>query len=244
MTSRWLALAALVSLPTGCSGTVTKPVGPMQPADDGRNADALYRQGIESEKREDFSRAEQYFSAALGRGYPESRAVPRLVRVCLASARLRTALHYAEPYLARHPDDPALLNLMAAIRLSLGDGAGARAALDHALELAPNYAPARYLLAVVLRDAFDEPEASERELNRYLLASPEGEHAAEARSLLREVTHPRRHATFKAPASKAPELATDRPQAPIPPYRGGIGSRSSSPTDSPVASGAARPVAR
>ena len=220
MTVSWFVVGAFLCLPIACSGSAAGPGRAVSRPLEPQAAAALYARGVESAGREDFSRAEQYLAAALGRGYPESRVVPWLVRVCLASARLRTALRYAEPYLLRHPDDAALLHLVAAIRLSLGDAAGARTALEHVVELAPDHAQARYLLAVVLRDGFDEPDAAARELSAYLLVRPRGEHAAEARSFLRE-------------------YATRHTLAPTASHGGGSGSRGSTPTNVTVPSRAA-----
>jgi predicted Zn-dependent protease len=131
-------------------------------------------------------RAEQYFVAAVARGFPADRAMPVLVRVCLAGDRLRAALEHAVPYLSRHPRDFPLRDLVATIRFALGDASGAARELEDSLAVAPERASSRYLLAVVLRDGLRDPAGAARAFAAYLAAEPDGTHAAEARSWLAE----------------------------------------------------------
>lgn len=145
----------------------------------------LFAQGVALAQRGDLIRAEQYLSAAMQRGYPEERVMPVLVRVLIASSRLRVALDYASPYLGRHPDDWALRYLVASIHLGMGEPQDARRQLVRVVEAAPDQPEPHYLLAVVLRDELMEPVEAEPHFRRYLELAPSGEHAQEAREALR-----------------------------------------------------------
>lgn len=238
----WFSLGAWLCLAPACSRSAADQArAASHAAQENVPGASLYAKGIESADHEDFARAEQYFAASLGHGYPETRAVRWLVRVCLASGRLRTALRYAEPYLLRHPDEAGLLQLVAVVRLSLGDAMGARTALEHAIAVDPDRAQARYLLAVVLRDGFHEPDSAARQFSAYVSALPTGEHAPEARSFLDE------HATVRrAEPTGHQHLAhlRDESDASDARERGGSGPRGSSSTHATVATRATAPAPR
>lgn len=63
-----------------------------------------------------------------------------------------------------------------------------RARLDRAVELDPDYPDARFFRAIVLANEYGEFAAAQNDLQRYLLAAPEGTFADQARQLLAEVT--------------------------------------------------------
>lgn len=147
---------------------------------------ALFARGMERTGQGDDVRGEQYVVAAMARGYPEGAAVHALVRICVAARRLRTALSYAQPYAARHPGDLPLQLLLSTIHAALGEPEQARGLLEGMLRGAPEYAPARYFLGVLLRDSFAEPESASVELAAYLAREPGGEHAGEVRRWLEE----------------------------------------------------------
>jgi len=63
-----------------------------------------------------------------------------------------------------------------------------RARLDRAVELDPDYPDARFFRAIVLANEYGEFAMAQNDLQRYLLAAPEGTFANQARQLLAEVT--------------------------------------------------------
>ena len=187
MTSRRgaLFLGLLVLVPLGAchrSGSTRtgSPPDPLVTV----SADELYRRGQALVARGDHLRAEQYFAAAIRRGYPEVEAVPRLVRACVASSRLSSALAYAEPYLERHPGDWSLRLLVATLYLGLSDFAQSRDALQQVVTDAPEQPLPWFLLGVVHRDELDDRDVARRSFERYLELAPEGEHAEEARAFV------------------------------------------------------------
>ena len=63
-----------------------------------------------------------------------------------------------------------------------------KARLDRAVELDPTYADARFFRAIVLANEFGDFAAAQGDLQRYLLAAPNGEFSVQARQLLADVT--------------------------------------------------------
>ncbi|HEY2736310.1 MAG TPA: tetratricopeptide repeat protein [Polyangiales bacterium] len=147
---------------------------------------ALFARGERLAKQGDPIRAEQYLSASLDRGFPAVRALPLLLRVCIASSRLAVALQYATPYLRLHPDDYHLRYLVAAVQLGLGRPEESKRQLELVLQDAPDYADAHYLLGIVLRDHLQQGERAAEEFALHQQYSPRGLHGAEVAAYLRE----------------------------------------------------------
>lgn len=103
---------------TACAGApkLAQPVPTASVQDRGatlyQRAETLARQG-------DLIRAEQYALSAVSAGYPEERALPLLLSVCLASSRLRAALRHVDHHLMRHPANPALSRLSDTLHAAL-----------------------------------------------------------------------------------------------------------------------------
>lgn len=136
----------------------------------------------------DFTRAEQYLSAALQRGAPPERILPRLLRVCINAHRYRAAVEYARPYLAEHEEAWALRFLVASIHVGLNEPLTASRHLELVLRHNPNHADSEFLLGSLLRDDLQNPGAADLHFRRYLELAPDGEHASAARAgLLRRV---------------------------------------------------------
>lgn len=204
---RLVALSALPLLLLAC-GHEPPPaeVPPADPVQDVSGED-LFAQGVAMAGRGDLIRAEQYLAAAMDRGHPQDQVMPVLLRVLVSASRLRVALDYAEPYLARHPEAWALRYLVGSIHLAMGDAAEARRELERVVETAPEEPDPYYLLAIVLRDEMGDPIAAEARFRRYLELAPEGTHASEARDALRRVDLPARPAAEAAAAEAAPAAA-------------------------------------
>lgn len=174
----------------------------------------LYERGEQLAHNGDPIRAEQYVSSAVQRGYPLRKALPLLLRLCVATSRLSAALQYATPYLRLHPDDYHLRYLVAAVQLGLGRAAEARRELELVVRQAPDFADAHYMLGVVLRDQGDAPGAA-REFAAHQRVNPNGLHGAEVAQWLAE--HDRSDASSAAPPpARALPAGSPSPAAPEP----------------------------
>jgi tetratricopeptide (TPR) repeat protein len=174
---------ALVAMLLAC-GPKMPATAPAPEQTQGRD-EWLFQQGLLAGERGDGVRAEQYLSLARDRGYPAERVLPALLKVCLASSRLRAALDYAEPYLRQHPEQDALRFLVANIHAGLGQSELALAELERLLQNNAAFDQAYFLRGTLLfdRDGGGAIEA----LRAYLDLAPRGVHAAEARSRLSEL---------------------------------------------------------
>jgi Flp pilus assembly protein TadD len=134
----------------------------------------------------DTLRAEQYALLAIREGYPEERAIVPLVRACIGSSRLRTALVHAEPFLRKHPEDNRLRYLTATVHLGLGNAQAAERELHRVWRLRPEMAEPHHLGGVIARDAFGNVGEARARFERYLALAPDGVHAPEVRMWLSE----------------------------------------------------------
>lgn len=186
MTHRTLLLAALSYALScvGCGAAGTERAEAVPDPLDTVTADELYRRGAELAQAGDYVRAEQYLSAAIDRGYPEERAMPALMHVCVQASRLIAALEYARPYLARHPGEWTLRMLVASIHIGLEQHEEARDQLRRVLVDAPDEPHAHYFLGVLYRDRLDDMEAARNHFRQYLALAPDGDHREEALSAL------------------------------------------------------------
>ena len=180
-----LVAVALLVCPCACAGGRAHG-GSRAPAPP-PSAEELFRRSEESAARGDGARAEEYAEAALARGFPEERATPLLLRVCIASRRYRSALGHVERRLSAHPADSRLRVLAAMLHLARGDAVPARRQLEIVLAEAPDDGDARYLLAVVLWEGSHDARGAARELQRYLETGAARPRAAAARLLLVEL---------------------------------------------------------
>jgi len=191
------------------------------------SAQDLFRQGEQYAQQGDPIRAEQYVTSAVQRGFPLRRALPLLLRVCVASSRLGAALQYATPYLTLHPEDYHLRYLVAAVQLGLGRAEQAQEELSRVLREDPNHADAHYLLGVILRDRRGDGVAAAKEFEAHQRLNARGLHGAEVAAWLREHRHgaeptpnPRDPAPIRTEAPSAagsvsaphPTLETSQPQ--------------------------------
>lgn len=147
----------------------------------------LYRSGMELLQAGDLTRAEQYLAAALRAGHEPRATIKGLMATCIAAGRLRSALGYAEPFLADHPDQAALRMLVASLHYGLGNYARSEHVLL-ALFSAPQVpAEAHYMMALLLTSQGARQPAVNSHLLRYLELAPAGPHAGEARAVIRSV---------------------------------------------------------
>lgn len=152
------------------------------------SSEQLFARGVVLANSGQLIRAEQYLYLAAQRGYPEEKTLPLLIKICLSTSRLRTALNYTQPYLTRHPESWMLRYLVASILLALEQPMLAHNELARVVRDNPTHAPAYYLLAVISRDALHDDASAQRHFAAYLQHQPNGTHADEASAWLRE--HP------------------------------------------------------
>jgi tetratricopeptide (TPR) repeat protein len=160
---------------------------PTTTAPDPWSGAGLFAEGLAAKAAGDVARAEQYFAAALERGYPIAEVMPALLSASIGADRFDSALYYAHAHLINNPKDVALRYLVASLHLAVGQNARAREQLELLTEVSPQHPQAHYLLAILARD--DRHDASNarraaQEFTRYLALAPDGRHAAEARSFI------------------------------------------------------------
>jgi len=188
--NKWIPWAWVVVLVAGCGSATSAPVAqtPTNQHDPLSHIDAkaLFDRAKILAKQGDYIRAEQYFAAAVDKGYPEQRVIGPLVEACVLSSRIPAGLQYAEPYLERHPQSWSLRLIVASLYYSVDRPQDAENALLRVLEDAPKEpATAHYLLALIYRDAENSEAKMKTHARRYLDLEPRGEHAEEAVDMLR-----------------------------------------------------------
>ncbi len=136
----------------------------------------------------DFTRAEQYFVAALRAGGDARGLTKRLFVVCVADGRFPAAASYGEDYLRKHPGDTELRYALGTVYIALGDAPASRSTLERVVEERPDLADAHYALATVLREQGDAMLDADHQLREYIRLDPDGPYAEAARaSLLKSV---------------------------------------------------------
>lgn len=116
---------------------------------DKTSAAELLKVGRDAAQRGDSVRAEQYLAMAIEQGADARIVMPILLKACIRSSHLRTALNHAEPYLLANPEDDELRMLVATIHLGLGQTADARRELGLLLQRNESNPDAHYLLGVI-----------------------------------------------------------------------------------------------
>jgi thioredoxin-like negative regulator of GroEL len=132
----------------------------------------------------DFTRAEQYLTAAREGGADERRIIRLLVEVCVRDHRYRDAIQHGEGFLRDHPNDQRIRLVLAALESAVGAPTQAAAELERVLVAEPGNADAHYTLAVLLRDDLASPGRADPHFREYLKLRPAGSHAEEARGSL------------------------------------------------------------
>jgi tetratricopeptide (TPR) repeat protein len=138
----------------------------------------------------DLTRAEQYLSASLDRGADPERVLPVLVRVCLEAGRYRVAGEYVRQSLRRDPENDRLHLLSGLLEAAVGNRQVALREFEIVLRTRPDDSEGHYGMAVLLRDSGDDAAEADAHFRAYLRLTPEGVHAADARSSLLGVRRP------------------------------------------------------
>lgn len=146
----------------------------------------LVQQGEAFAQNGDFTRAQQYYAAALAAGGKSKEILPQLLRACVASGDLRLASEYAENELARNPDDGYLRFVTGALQAQIGNRPAARKHLVQAAAQLKTNAKVQFSVATFFRDDMQDRIEADPYFREYLRLAPTGEHAAEARGSLME----------------------------------------------------------
>ncbi len=151
-----------------------------------RDPGVLVERGEASAAGGDFTRAQQYYAAAIAAGGKSKEILPQLLKACIAAGDLRLATEYAETALARNPDDAHLRFLTGALQAQIGNRPSAR---DHLVKAASELkadASVQFSVATFFRDDMQDRIEADPYFREYLRLAPKGEHAAEARGSVME----------------------------------------------------------
>lgn len=151
-----------------------------------KDPNVLFERGKAYSQVNDYTRAEQYFAAAIANGGKTSTILPHLLKACVASGDLRLASEYAEQELSRNPENARLRFLTGAIYASIGDRSTARSHLVRAAGDLPKDAEVQFMVATFFRDNLNDKIVADPYFRDYLRLAPKGEHAQEARASLME----------------------------------------------------------
>lgn len=183
-----LLLTSCLTIAGGCHHATLHQGPDLQAELTSVTSEDLFLLGVSHARSGDLLRAEQYLSAARQRGHDEAAAVYWLVRVCVAASRYQSALSHAADYLRDHPSHWSLRLVVASIYEALGDRARAESELKQIVRAEPERPLPHYRLATLYRSREDDRGRSKAHLEEYLRLTPQGPHAAEARSVLSEVS--------------------------------------------------------
>lgn len=181
------ALTALTALAAvGCGATATGGGSKNAAASPLKDPAMLVEQGEAFAGAGDFTRAQQYFAAAIAAGGKSSAILPQLLKACIAGGDLRLAAEYAQNELSRNPDDAHLRFVTGALQAQIGNRPGARKHLAQAAQELQADASVQFSVATFFRDDMQDRIEADPYFREYLRLAPTGEHAAEARGSLME----------------------------------------------------------
>jgi len=120
-----------------------------------KNAEARYDMGVVAEKLGNPREAAQFYQGAIDANPDYIDARTKLARLYLFAGVPDRASDLIGPALVKHPDDPSLLTVRAAIRSEQKDAAGALADAERAVQLAPTNEDAISVLAGVYKSQGD-----------------------------------------------------------------------------------------
>jgi len=182
-TSRsWMFAFSMLACATGCGASAGEQLrADVKELQKEHTADKLVERGRAFASIGDFTRAEEYFTAAMDAGAPPRKVMPMLVKACLSDNRLRSVIQYSEGYLAKFPDDVATRFVYGTVLYAVGDYSQAKTELARVTVEKPLIADAHFALALADRELGHHHEA-DTQFREYLRLAPRGTHAAEAES--------------------------------------------------------------
>ena len=165
----------------------------------------LYERGRAFAAVGDFTRAEEYFGAALDNGGDPQKLIPLILYCCMQDSRYLLAAQYAEEHLQTHPNDYRTRFVLGSIYAGLGQPVPAERELKRVVETKPEEPEAHYALGKILWDSEKSYAEADRHFREYLRLSPSGPHAAEAREhLLHPVPQPGAAGAKSLPSDPGP----------------------------------------
>jgi tetratricopeptide (TPR) repeat protein len=179
----------------GCASREAKAEADFREVQKESNAKNFYDRGRAFAFVGDFTRAEEYLSAALDAGADAREVMPLLMDVCVRGGRYRSAIQHGENHLRRHPADVQTHLMVGALYAAIeeNDRATEHLELVVAKPLPPPetlHGEAHYYLGVVAREKKDWVGA-DKHFREYLRIEPNGKHVEEAKgSLLHKVPPP------------------------------------------------------
>jgi protein O-GlcNAc transferase len=162
----------------------------------------------------------------------DPRPLEFMAAIAAGQEQWKTAAGYLAEAVRRDPRSPRVQTALAVAELQSLSPQAARIRLEAVLEMAPNYSPAVFNLAVINRQLKSTPEAKAL-FQRYLRISRDAEHVALARSALADFEsagHPSANPPGTLPTSR------ERPSTPgpTPAARGASTGPAASPVPDPV----------
>ncbi len=170
----------------GCGTTLNGPSKKNAQTSPLKDPAVLVEHGEAFAANGDFTRAQQYYAAAIAAGGKSRAILPQLLKACIAAGDLRLATEYAENELARNPDDAHLRFLTGALQAQVGNRPGARSHLVQAAKELPKDPNVQFSVATFFRDDLNDRIEADPYFREYLRLAPKGEHAAEARGSIME----------------------------------------------------------
>jgi len=148
------------------------------------SSDKLVERGMAFADMGDLTRAEQYLVAALDQDAEPRRALPALLRVCVAAGRHRAAIVYAREYGSELSSDAQFEFILALLESAMGEPEAAIGHLRGVVRRAPSHAEAHYRLAALLEEKDSDREEVAFHLHEYLRLEPKGKYAEAASAAL------------------------------------------------------------
>jgi tetratricopeptide (TPR) repeat protein len=142
--------------------------------------DKLFARGQGFAAVGDWTRAEEYLSAALDAGADPRKVTPQLIAVCVKGQKYRVAIQYGQNYLQAFPDDAGTRFIVATLYMAVEEHESAKENLLLVLKKDANNADAHFALGVTLRDGEGDYSGADKQFREYLRLAPSGKHAKEA----------------------------------------------------------------
>jgi tetratricopeptide (TPR) repeat protein len=177
-----------VALSASCAPRTSRVEAQMETLKEEHAPDKLMARGRAFASIGDYTRAEQYISAAMQAGADEAVALPILLRVCVQQQRYRAALSHAQPRLEKRPEDFRLRFVVGSLYATIGDRTMAWEHLMQVSQEQPDFAEVHFALGMLWLSGESDPVSADEHFREYLRLEPEGEHASEARSHLLRAT--------------------------------------------------------
>jgi tetratricopeptide (TPR) repeat protein len=178
-----LALSA-IALTASCAPRKTVVESQIETIREEQSPDKLIHRGRAFAVVGDYTRAEQYFAAAIDAGADVEEALPSLLRACLAERRFRAAIAYAQPQLDKEPENFRLRFVIGSLYATIGDNTMAWEHLKQVAKERPGYPEVHFALGMLALAGEDDPVVADEHFRDYLRLRPAGSHAKEARGHL------------------------------------------------------------